>query len=80
MVATAFVIAFPNGDYEYDVRQGAAPTIGDEIRRRGVLWSVTSMTQGSVAIMHVERVDAPAASSVHAVPPGESKSLRGREE
>jgi hypothetical protein len=80
MAASAFVIVFPNGDYEYDVRQGAAPTIGDEIHRRGVLWSVTSITQGSVATLHVERVDAPAASFVHAIPPGEPNSLGGRDE
>jgi hypothetical protein len=80
MAARAFVIVFPNGDYEYGVRQGAQPTIGDMIRRRGVLWSVTSITRGSVATMHVERVDAPAARTVHAVPPGESNGLGGREE
>jgi hypothetical protein len=80
MAARAFVIVFPNGDYEYSVRQGAAPTIGDMIRRRGVLWSVTSITRGSVATMHVERVGGPAADSVHAVPPSESKRQIGQDE
>jgi hypothetical protein len=77
MAGSAFVIVFPNGDFEYGVRQGAAPTIGDKIRRRGVLWSVASITRGSIATLHVERVDAPAASPVHADPPGESNSLSG---
>jgi hypothetical protein len=80
MAGSAFVIVFPNGDYEYDMRQASTPTIGDKIRRRGVLWSVASITRGSVATLHVERVDAPAARSVHAVPPRESNSLGGREE
>jgi hypothetical protein len=80
MAASAFVIVFPNGDFEYDVRQAAAPTIGDKIRRRGVLWSVTSITRGSVATLHVERVHASAASPVHADPPGESNSMGGRDE
>jgi hypothetical protein len=68
MAASAFVILFPNGDYEYDLRQSAAPTIGDKIRRRGVVWSVTSITRGSVATVHVERVDAPAASPFTPIP------------
>jgi hypothetical protein len=74
------VIIFPNGDYEYNVRQGAAPTIGDEIRIRGVLWAVTTITRGSVATLHVERVDPPVATSIHAVPPIGANRLGGRQE
>jgi hypothetical protein len=74
------VIIFPNGDYEYSVRQGAAPAVGEEIRIRGVLWSVASITRGSVATLYVERVDPPAATSIHAVPPIEANILGGREE
>jgi len=74
------VIIFPNGDYEYSVRQGAAPTVGEEIRLRGVLWAVTSITRGSVATLHVERLDQAGATSIHAVPPIEANSLGGRQE
>jgi hypothetical protein len=77
MAARAFVIIFPGGDYEYAVRRGAAPTIGDQIRRRGVLWSVANITRGTITTVHVERVDTPAASAFHAEAPGERNSLGG---
>ena len=71
---------FPNGDYEYEVRQGATPTIGDTIRRRGGLWSVASITPDTVATLHLEPVDAPALTSVYAVPSIESNIVRAPEE
>jgi hypothetical protein len=55
--ARAFVIRFPNGDFEYDFTRGRLPSIGDKMRRHGLLWLVTRITRGRVATVHVERVD-----------------------
>lgn len=58
MPTTAFVIHFPNGDYEYDMRSGDAPVIGDTVRRRGLLWKVTKRTSRDVVVtLEVEPVD-----------------------
>ena len=43
--ARAFVVRFPNGDFEYDFTRRAIPTIGETTRRQGLLWSVTRITQ-----------------------------------
>lgn len=61
MPGKAFVIRFPSGDFEYDltVTGRALPTIGDTMRRQGVLWSVVRITPDRVDTVHVERVDAP---------------------
>ncbi len=61
MPAKAFVIRFPNGDYEYDVARRPTPRIGETLRRRGALWSVARITQGVITqdgidTVHVERV------------------------
>lgn len=72
------MIRFPNGDYEYDLRRGAALTIGDTIRRRGVLWSVRTITPDFVPTLHVERVNAPVAESVQEVAPGEWNAVDDR--
>ena len=45
MPARAFVIRFPNGDFEYDFTRRALPRIGDRFKRRGALWQVTSSAQ-----------------------------------
>ena len=58
MPAKAFVIRFPNGDFEYEVSRRAVPSIGETLRRKGVLWFVTRITQEIVEIVHVERVHA----------------------
>ena len=63
MPATAFVIRFPNGDYEYDFTRKPIPTVGETMRKQGLLWSVTRITHDSleregVETVHVERVDA----------------------
>lgn len=62
MPAKAFVIRFPNGDYEYDFTRRAIPTIGETMRKQGLLWSVARITHDGlerrgVEIVHVERVD-----------------------
>ena len=61
--ARAFVIRFPNGDFEYDLSRRALPLVGDTMRKRGLLWSVTKITPKGrapdVATVHVQRVDEP---------------------
>jgi hypothetical protein len=59
MPARAFVIRFPNGDFEYDMRRGAAPTVGETMRKKGLLWSVIRVTQDERLTVHLARVDAP---------------------
>jgi hypothetical protein len=61
MPARAFVIRFPNRDYEYDFSRRAAPAIGQTVRRNGELWKVVRITQGAatqdgIDTVHVERV------------------------
>ena len=61
MQAKAFVIRFPNGDYEYELSRRVAPAIGETVRRKGVLWKVARITQGAITqdgidTVHVERV------------------------
>jgi hypothetical protein len=55
--AKAFVIRFPNGDFEYDVTRRVTPSIGETVRRGGILWSVTRVNSGAVPTVHVERVE-----------------------
>jgi hypothetical protein len=55
--ARAFVIRFPNGDFEYDFTRSPVPSVGEKLRRKGVLWLVTQITHENVAVVHVERVD-----------------------
>jgi len=61
MPARAFVIRFPNGDYEYELSRRAAPAIGETVRRNGELWKVVRITQSAIRqdgidTVHVERV------------------------
>ena len=49
------VIQFPNGDLAYDLTRQTVPSVGETIRRNGVLWVVTRITH---EIVHVEPVDA----------------------
>jgi hypothetical protein len=60
MPAKAFVIRFPNGEYEYDLTRRPVPAVGETMRRRGGLWSVARITQGAITqggidTVHVER-------------------------
>ena len=57
MAARAFVIQFPDGDFEYDLTRGAAPSIGQTLRRRGSLWSVTAVDGEGVVTIYVEPTD-----------------------
>jgi hypothetical protein len=54
MPAQAFVIQFPDGDFEYDFTRGALPSIGQTLRRRGSLWSVTGVDGERVVTIYVE--------------------------
>lgn len=53
--ARAFIIRFPNGDFEYDLSRSAIPAIGATIRRQGVLWSVVRVKGDVVREIHVEK-------------------------
>ena len=66
MPLKAFVVRFPNGDFEYDVRSRGAPEVGEAMRRRGVLWKVTTRdAQDAVVTIHVEAVDERTSGSPH---------------
>ena len=52
--ASTFVIRFPDGDYEYDLTRRERPAVGDTLRRKGSLWSVTRVTDGDVLTVHVD--------------------------
>jgi hypothetical protein len=58
MPARAFVIRFPNGDFEYDFTRLAVPVVGETVRKKGLLWRVTRITQDRPVTVHVARVDA----------------------
>ena len=53
--ARAFIIRFPNGDFEYDFSRLAAPQPGEILRRQGVLWSVVQVKDDVVKEIHVAR-------------------------
>ena len=55
--AKAFVIRFPNGDFEYDVLAVSRPRSARRSAAGGVLWSVTCVNSGAVPTVHVERVE-----------------------
>ena len=58
MPSKAFVVRFPNGDFEYEVRSRDAPEVGETMRRRGALWKVTTLdTRDVVVTICVEAVD-----------------------
>jgi hypothetical protein len=58
MPSRAFVVRFPNGDFEYEVRSRDAPEVGETLRRRGALWKVMTLdTRQAVVTVNVEAVD-----------------------
>jgi hypothetical protein len=57
MPARAFVIRFPDGDFEYDITRSVPPSVGETLRRRGVTWSVTHRTHGDVVTIYVEQAE-----------------------
>ncbi len=56
MPGRAFVIRFPNGDFEYDVSRRPAPTVGETVRRHGALWWVARVTDEDVPTAYVEPI------------------------
>ena len=67
MPSMAFVVRFPNGDFEYEVGSRDAPEVGETMRRRGALWKVmTRDVQDAVLTIHVEAVGKRASDSLHA--------------
>ena len=57
MPSRAFVIRFPDGDFEYDLGRRGTPSVGETLRRRGSLWSVTRIDDEAVQTIHVEPAD-----------------------
>ena len=55
--ARAFVIRFPNGDFEYDFTRKPVPLVGDTLYRKQRLWRVSAITRDEVATVRVEAVD-----------------------
>ena len=55
MPTKTIVIQFPNGALEYDLTRETVPSVGETLRRDGVLWVVTRIKN---EVVHVERVDA----------------------
>lgn len=58
MPTTGFMIRFPDGDYEYDMRRRDAPVVGETLHRLGVLWKVRKRTaRDGLVTIDVEPVD-----------------------
>jgi hypothetical protein len=55
--AKAFVIHYPDGDFEYDFTRKTLPVIGDTVQRKGQRWRVTRLVENGVLTAHVERVE-----------------------
>jgi hypothetical protein len=55
--ARAFVIRFPDGDFEYDLTRNDYPEVGDVLRRRGSLWSVIGIEGDVQFTVHVAPTD-----------------------
>ena len=54
--ARAFVIRYPNGDFEYDFTRKPVPLVGDTPFRKQHLWRVSEITRDEVATVRVEAV------------------------
>jgi len=47
-----YEVRFPNGDFELDAgSQNPPPSVGDTIRRRGQLWTVTERSEAQQRIV-----------------------------
>jgi hypothetical protein len=56
MPTKAVLIRFPDGDYEYEATRRDIPSLGETMRRKGQLWTVTRITGDGPATVHVEPV------------------------
>ena len=62
MPAKAFVIQFPDGDHEYVMRRRPLPSVGDQIRHGGSVWTVARTVNDDVPtvfVVPVERAERP---------------------
>ncbi|HJR94319.1 MAG TPA: hypothetical protein VJ807_02720 [Gaiellaceae bacterium] len=73
MPTRAFVIKFPDGDFEYDFTRGTALSVGQTLRRRGSLWSVTGVDGEGVTTVYVEPAD-PRSQPPPVPPAGDDRS------
>lgn len=46
------MIRFPDRDFEYILRLAATPAVGDRIRRKGTMWTVTRVTKLRETTIH----------------------------
>jgi hypothetical protein len=53
----AFVIRFPDGDFEYDFTGRDAPSVEERIWRRGALWTVSRIQMEDVLTLHVRSAE-----------------------
>jgi len=60
MDSGAYVIRFPDGDYEYVVSPESAPAVGTRIERRQAVWKVTEVVESKPATVYVAPVPSPA--------------------
>jgi hypothetical protein len=58
MSSTAYVIRFPDGDYEYSVGSTRPPVVGLTITRRGAEWRVTEIVESRPMTVYVTPVPA----------------------
>jgi hypothetical protein len=63
MDTSAYVIRFPDGDYEYVVSPASAPAVGTNIERKHAVWKVTEVVSSTPATVYVAPVPSPAQPS-----------------
>jgi hypothetical protein len=59
----AYVIRYPDGDYEYVVSPTSAPTVGTRIERKETVWKVTQVVESKPATVYVSPVPSPSHAS-----------------
>ena len=73
MPGRSFAIRYPNGDFEIDAfSRHAPPAVGETIRRRGKLWTVTAYADGPPVVVRVEAVEERTAATRYAHGPSSS--------
>ena len=76
MPTKAFVIRFPNGDFEYDLTRRALPYICETLRRKGLVWAVLRITPDRVDAVHAELLGARRPNDHSSASPRRSACLR----
>jgi hypothetical protein len=59
----AYVIRFPDGDFEYVVSPTPAPSVGAKLKRRNAVWKVTEVVESEPVTVHVALAPAPERAS-----------------